>query len=148
MKSTITLLLISAFSWVASGQVGDRIHDRLSEESGSLSLSMNQSLDDVIDGDFDLEDAGVLIQGEAHKTKVSIVSEENNNLSSLYHQIVNVLYNAGMEQILAVKEDDGQVTLWVEELNEEVDELHVLISGDDDGLVYVTLYGSFTVTER
>ncbi|NVK29170.1 MAG: DUF4252 domain-containing protein [Flavobacteriia bacterium] len=148
MKSTITLLFISVLSWAASGQVGDRIHERLAEERGSLSLSMNQSLDDVIDGDLDLEDAGILIRGEAQKTKVSIVSEENNHLSDLYHQIVNLLFSEDMEQILVVKEDDGQVTLWAEALNEEVDELHVLISGDDDGLVYVTLYGSFTVTER
>ncbi len=147
MKALITGVMIAGISLLSTAQeVGNRIHDLLSNENGVISMSMNRSLDEVFDGEVDLEELGISISGNSDRVKVSILEDDNED-GEVAQRILEALYAEGLASI-SIKEDDNKVSLWLAEYDEPISELHLTISSSDGGLVYITVYGEFIVQRK
>lgn len=148
MKTLISILMLSAFSWSAHAQeVGDRIHDLLSDQDGVISLSMNQSVDQIFDGQVDIEELGIEVTGESDRVQVSVMDNDESESDEIAQRILSALSSEGLESV-SLKEDNNNIVVWVAEFDAPVNEIHLTITGEGDKIVYITIYGDFTVIRK
>lgn len=143
----VLAVLIPTLAW---GQgPADEWHDRLENERGVLSFSLNHDFEDFFDGVFDFEDHEYELQGDVHHINFTVASS-NADVPRLYRNMLNALSRSDFEEIHLEDEDADEVRIWVERDGSHITQIHVLIGKqqtEDNGMVFATLYGDMILTE-
>lgn len=144
MKPVLTILFLGAFTWATQAQDLGSIHGYLADIEGSISMDIDMDLDDIFDGEVN----GYSVEGDAHRTKFSVISESEYDMDEIYHYVYNALNRSGLKKLVIEESDDGQAFIFVEETGRNVEEVYAFIISDEDVLVFATVYGNFIITEE
>lgn len=149
MKPHLVTAIMMLTAFLANAQ-SESLHQSLGDRNGVMTLTLNQSLENFLNGGFDLDDSELHIEGDASRIELSIVSGEA-DVADIYHEITGKL-NSDRYEVVDMDDDEKEhLAVWVSRQGHHIDVIHVLISKDDDheddGIIFASLYGDFTVEE-
>jgi len=139
MKKLITLALIALIPMIAVAQNSaiDKIFQKYSDYKGFTVVTINKGLLKMA-SEMDLDDPEAeAFLGRINSIKI-LAAEDNVNVN-LYDEVLSALNKREYEELMTVNSSDEDVLMLAKKDGDIVEELVILVGGDDDNaIVYIS----------
>ena len=152
MKTLLTTALLMATMLAAVAQksnAAQAIYDDLQGHENVTSLSLNKTMLDAIDTDFDLNDQTKHIKGDINSVKLLLVDDDIESPKTM-SQIRKKLGKLGYKEVdIDEKSEKANNHVWLfsNKKGSRFTEAHFVVQDEDGSGVLLSVYGDFSLTD-
>ena len=147
--SLIVIALIFSLSVSASKGDSEKIYKKLKSESDAFSMSFSKEMIDFFDMDIDFNGKEKWVSGDFAEGKMMVIKESfsGSDINKMFKQEGFELIDLEDDTEGDVNIENGEVNLYVNRTGNKVSEVHFVIEGEDNVILF-SVFGTMKVSNK